>query len=181
MACYTHCTGHCYNDQCSTYVAGLPDYVFLPAGVGQTITDEQITELRTVINTERSRRSMSNYSFSCTGFGDGFPIYGDGAPIGVADNEEQYMQLKESINQIAVRISSPYTQGVPVDADDIAILRAEINRFRRQCICNTDCGLDKTCSCYTNCACRYGYSGCETNVPCITWSDERLKEDIRSL
>lgn len=193
-SCYTHCTGHCYNDQCLTYVApnGVWDYTKdgetagggadiayscgantsnpFPTGVGGVIYNENVETLRRSINDERVRRGLGAYSWTPTpidGSQETTPgdlIYGTNAGL-----DEAILQMKTAINNIRSIVSFTISDGNPVRYTQINELKTDINALRSECICNTDCGLNAVCSCYTNCGCKYSGSACETNVPCITY------------
>ena len=133
------------------------------AAVGNPITAAVITQLRTAINREKTRRGAAQLSFTTIAAGGAGSI-----TTGI------FNEVKNGINGIrAFTWTYSYAVGSSIYSAYITELRQKMNDLEDDCICNCNyC----TCNCnYCTCNCNYACT-CNCNY---SYSDINLKENIK--
>jgi hypothetical protein len=182
MACSgAHCTNHgtgtttCAGHRASC-ATNRPLVSSSFATAGQTITAQDIDNLKTLINAEITRyRQHSSFS---TATQSSSTI--SNAQLIVNSHINEFSSVVQSINNItepvgtsfAVRTNPPdlttpaqtYSKQSTIEDTDWSGLRDRYNTMRQDCICNADCACNLVCNCHNDCGCNY--------------SDIRLKQNI---
>ena len=170
MACNgVYCNLQCYVNSCTSYVAPneVWDYgVLFPTAAGDLMHDENIEELRSSINDERTRRGLPDFSFTpatLLGSDEGAnPESGDPATTAIVYGQtvdgqnESIQELKDAINGITSgTVTYNVIDGNPVPYSTIKEAKDKIDLLRATCICNSDCGGHLVCTCHNDCGCYY--------------------------
>jgi hypothetical protein len=151
MACY----GHCYSFSCPTFDApcsgNATSFTDDPVIAGVTnIRVPHMNELRTAVNDEQTRRSVTPTSFGT---------------VTTSDNirATHFTALKTAINNMVdlpkdnttVKITNTYSVGANIRAIHINNLRDKLQELEVDCSCNSECGANLVCSCYGFCGAHY--------------------------
>jgi len=160
MACSgSHCTNHgtgtasCggHRTSCST---NNPLAGNIPLTLsGSPVYADQITALKSTMNTELDRYRQHRFFSS-------MPLIGDTFGANTAIDSGTWSDMAT----VFFNTTPVPTHGSPLSDTFWQALLSKYNTIRQDCICNTDCACNLVCSCHNNCGCNY--------------SDERLKEDI---
>lgn len=162
----------CSNTSVYTSRAGtLAQYKEVTAGseadTGELSLDEHVEDLRTAINEERRRRGLAATggltdpgNFTWTPAGD---LQGDTI---------DHTIISELVSNVNTIVAGWITDVEALEDDVISSyhidrIRQRVEGLRKDCISYKVCAPNTVCSCYCHCNCHY--------------SDERLKENIRSI
>ena len=169
MACHSHC------NQCALHPGYIgpvtpTSWTNDPVDTDIRVKDNHFNELRTAIQDELDRRSLTEQT-----------TYPDPGAVDTDDTiyNEHYRYIRNQIYKCG-GYSIPFTgdvanevisAGQPILADTTNDMRDNTNTLEAVCIC--DCNYSCTCNCnYCTCQCNYS---CTCNC---AYSDERLKRDI---